>query len=134
MATGWLAEGCDGEAIRTLAGMSRPTLSDIGSYFDKALGEMGLDAHPMSVQAAALIVAKDIAAGILDASTDPKTGAREISRLVTVGDPDEGFRWDWIMGFYLLVDDWGDGVFTDADYYTSRVLESARELLAYSES
>ena len=63
--------------MRLLAGTVDPDLSDVNAEFERALDE--LKAPRPSQKAAALLLARDYASGILEGSLGPYEGAKKIS-------------------------------------------------------
>lgn len=72
-----VADGRDGVALRALAELDRPTRSAAGSLFEDALDELGRER--MSHDAAALIVARDLARRIVSGQLTPREGADKIA-------------------------------------------------------
>lgn len=71
-----LERGFDGSAIRELAGLNNPPLSEAGPLFCKALQEMGR--RQLSMQDAGIYIAKQIAEDIIAERVNPYNGARQI--------------------------------------------------------
>lgn len=72
VATQALAEGYDGTCLRRLAGLVRPTRTEVGDLFDRALAEIG--AGPMPLDLAGRVWARHVAESILRGGISPKDG------------------------------------------------------------
>src|SRR6185312_12779867 len=69
-----LEAGYDGPALRRLAGLIKPTSTDVVDLFEKALTEIGT-VKIQNAQQAAVLVARSTARDILEERIDPLRGA-----------------------------------------------------------
>jgi|GEM_PF-2135247 len=126
IATDALAQGRDGEALRRLAGMERPTRADIGGLFERALEEMGYQVESLGEEAAARAVVRDIARGIVSGEMDAAEGAEALWAMwEPCGEPLE------LGVFGCLSDDYEDcqGIPEQAQEIRQTIIAEAKELL-----
>ncbi len=74
-----LDAGCDGPATRRLAALEKPTFFEVRDLLPGALEEMGL--KRIEVREAAIRVAKNLVAEILQSDVDPTSRVRELKAL-----------------------------------------------------
>ena len=125
-ATQALAEGHDGPALRSLADTIGTTLREQSIEFEKALAE--LKAPQPSRTAAAMFLARDYAARILDGSLGPYEGAKkiwvELSGEVRPNDHS-------LDPFIYWADEYEDAQDTERRRESERaIVESARQLVS----
>jgi hypothetical protein len=115
-----LERGHDGKVIRSIAGLSRPTKSDLPSL-ENFFSELG--SCPVSVHESGLHTARVIARGICAGRIEPYEGANYIWRRIfyAAGEPEE------LLSFVGLASEYEDRL----DYRTdiaSQIKEVAAEL------
>jgi hypothetical protein len=76
IATDWLMAGYDSPALRELAGIATPIMSEAGPVFERVLAELAWKVP--AKDEALLIVAHDAAQGIVEGAIPPYEGARII--------------------------------------------------------
>lgn len=109
MAVRFLEAGLDGPCLRELAGLVRPNRSEVLSLAASAFEEAG--ANELGPVAAAWIVARKIAAGILAGEVLPHNGAKEIGQIARTS-PELGS----LNIFAGLASEWEDDLAHRADY------------------
>jgi len=77
-----LEAGCDGPALRRLAGLVKPTSSDVGELFQQSVTEIGtIRVH--NTEQAAVLLARTTATDIIEGRIDPLKGAIFIAALAS---------------------------------------------------
>ena len=77
-----LEAGYDGPALRRLAGMVKPTSTDIGDLFSQSLTEIGT-VTVQNAEQAAIVLARMTARDIIEGRIDPLKGARFLAGLAS---------------------------------------------------
>lgn len=99
-ATELLAGGADSPALRQLAGLHRPTRTEVEPVVDRALTELG--APPLDDDATWRIAAREIASGAVEGRIAPNDAAASLSGLWS------DYDWPRELGsFPGLGDEWG---------------------------
>lgn len=74
-----LEAGCDGPATRRLAALEKPTFFEVRDLLPRAVEEMGL--KQIDIREAAIRIAKNLVAEILESGVDPVPRTRELEAL-----------------------------------------------------
>ena len=117
----FLQEGFDGQSLRELAGLTKPTRADIEQLVDAALGETG--AESMDGLSAAWTVARSIAAKIIRGDLAPHDGARDIGNVARMN-----AELAPLMVFAGLASEWEDDLLHRSQY-EGAILEEARSIV-----
>ncbi|MCP4404628.1 MAG: hypothetical protein GY801_45910 [bacterium] len=118
-----LEAGVESAEIVELAGMMKPTLSEVDSVFLKALNNLGIQLP--NIREATVCLAKEIAHQILAETLSPYDGARKIWwELSNVDGGDE--RLNIFAGLAGEYEDTFNEV--DRKYYEQQILEEARNI------
>lgn len=119
-----LEAGCDGPALRRLAGMVKPTSVDIGDLFKQSLTEIGtVTIH--NQEEAAILLARMTARDIVKGQMDPIAGCNLLAWLAQALDYPP-----YLYRFYGLADlpQWGEYAPPRAQLIKD-IIEEARVLL-----
>ena len=133
LATTLLAGGVDSPSLRTLAGVTRPTMSECAPLFERVMQESGLP--PLEKQQAVRVLVRHYAEAIVSGEIEPYQGAREIWEL---SDRYEPFQEVSIfVGLASEIDDYRQMALSKPDPYAGYVdtglkdiRDAAREYLA----
>lgn len=120
-----LEAGYDGEALRRLAGLVKPTSSDVGELFQQSVAEIGT-VRVHNSEEAALLLAQTTARDIVNGQMDPIAGCNFLAWLA------HGLNYPpHLTRFYGLADlpRWGEWAPPRAKLIKD-IIEEARLLLA----
>ena len=119
-----LEAGCDGPALRRLAGLVKPTSSDVGELFQQSVTEIGT-VRVHNTEQAAVLLARTTAKDIVEKRLDPLKGAIFIAGLASAMNYPA-----YLMPFYELADLplWGEHAPPRAKLVKD-IIEEARLLL-----
>ena len=116
-----LVEGLDTLSLRVLAVLLPNEREQIRPLFERVLSESGVE--PPSAETASLLVADEIAAGIIDGKVSPSEGCRALERLCAQAD-----YHDLLIPF-ILVEDFYSVVSAERALYEREVIAEARMYL-----
>jgi hypothetical protein len=120
-----LEAGFDGPALRRLAGLVKPSSSDVGGLFDRAIDEIGT-VEIRSKEQAIFKLARILAKTIVDGQVDPILGARGLaSYALQAGYPDGLAQFDQLADEPL----WGDYA-RRRDLLCADIIAEAKKLIA----
>jgi hypothetical protein len=118
-----LANGRDSPSLRALAALSPGNLDEAKALFERSLIELGMKVP--SSHEAVMFLARDIAARILDGTTTPYDGARQISTMSLQANEDSFPELDT---FVYAASEW-DARPEDGNIFAEGVVAAAQDLM-----